>query len=179
MNARKAALLAVFAAVAAAFFLLDLGRYLSLESLKSNRAALEALRDRHALLFPALFTLVYVFQTAFSLPGAAILSLAAGALFGLVQGTLLAVTGATVGAILAFWVSRTLLRDWAVKKLKGRMEAVDRGLREKGLSYLLFLRWSRCSPSSSSTWRAASRGSPCAPTRWERSSGSSRGARCT
>lgn len=140
MNARKAALLAAFATAAATFFLLDLGRYFTLESLKSNRAALEALRDRHAVLFPALFTLVYIFQTAFSLPGAAILSLAAGALFGLVQGTLLAVTGATAGAILAFLASRTILRGWAAAKLGGRMEAIDRGLREKGMSYLLFLR---------------------------------------
>ncbi len=140
MNARKIAILAAFAAVAAAFFFLDLGRHLTLDSLKGNRAGLEALRDRHAFLFPALFTLIYIVQTAFSLPGAAVLSIAAGALFGVVQGTLLAVSGATVGAVLAFLVSRTLLRDWALKKFGERMEAIDRGLRESGLSYLLFLR---------------------------------------
>ena len=140
MNARKITILAAFAAIAAAFYILDLGRYLTLESLKENRAYLEALRDRHAILFPALFTLIYIVQTAFSLPGAAILSISAGALFGVVQGTLLAVSGATVGAVLAFLVSRTLLRDWVLKKFGGRMEAIDRGLRESGLSYLLFLR---------------------------------------
>ena len=140
MKARKILILLVFAAVVAVFYLLDLGKYLTLESLKANRAHLEMLRAAHAVLFAAVFVLVYVLQTAFSLPGAAILSLAAGAIFGVVQGTLLVVTGATVGAVLAFLVSRTLLRDWVVKTFGGRMEAIDRGLRESGLSYLLFLR---------------------------------------
>ena len=140
MSARKLLILLVFAAVVAAFFLLDLGKYLTLESLKANRARLEDLRGAHAFLFAAVFVLVYVIQTAFSLPGAAILSLAAGAIFGVLQGTLFVVSGATVGAILAFLVSRTLLRDWVVKKFGARMEGIDRGLRENGLSYLLFLR---------------------------------------
>ncbi|MGB7630373.1 MAG: TVP38/TMEM64 family protein, partial [Candidatus Deferrimicrobium sp.] len=140
MKARKILILLVFAAVVAAFYFLDLGKYLTLESLKANRARLTDLRAAHAFLFAAVFVLVYIVQTAFSLPGAAILSLAAGAIFGVLQGTLFVVSGATVGAILAFLVSRTLLRDWVVKKFGGRMEGIDRGLRENGLSYLLFLR---------------------------------------
>ena len=140
MKTRKILTLLVFAAVVAAFYFLDLGKYLTLESLKSNRAQLMVLRAEHAVLFAAVFILIYVVQTAFSLPGAAILSLAAGAIFGVLQGTLFVVSGATVGAILAFLVSRTLLRDWVVRKFGTRMEGIDRGLRENGLSYLLFLR---------------------------------------
>ena len=140
MSAKKIGILVVFAAVVAAFHVLDLGEYLTLSSLKANRESLEALRTAHAFLFPAVFVLIYIVQTAFSLPGAAILSLAAGAIFGVLQGTLFVVSGATVGAVLAFLVSRTLLRDWVVKKFGGRMEGIDRGLRENGLSYLLFLR---------------------------------------
>ena len=140
MKAKKILILLVFAAVVAAFHFLDLGKYLTLESLKANRAQLDTLRAAHAVLFSAVFVLVYVVQTAFSLPGAAILSLAAGAIFGVLQGTLFVVSGATIGAILAFLVSRTLLRDWVMKKFGGRMEGIDRGLRESGLSYLLFLR---------------------------------------
>lgn len=140
MKGRKILLLLGFAAVVAAFHFLGLGKYLTLESLKANRALLTDLRAAHAFLFAAVFILIYVVQTAFSLPGAAILSLAAGAIFGVLQGTLFVVSGATVGAILAFLVSRTLLRDWVVKKFGGRMEGIDRGLRENGLSYLLFLR---------------------------------------
>jgi uncharacterized membrane protein YdjX (TVP38/TMEM64 family) len=140
MKARKILLLLLFAAGVAAFHFLGLGKHLTLESLKANRALLTDLRLAHTILFPAVFVLVYIVQTAFSLPGAAILSLAAGAIFGVLSGTLLVVSGATVGAILAFLVSRTLLRDWVVKKFGGRMEGIDRGLRENGLSYLLFLR---------------------------------------
>jgi uncharacterized membrane protein YdjX (TVP38/TMEM64 family) len=140
MKTRKILILLLFAAGVAAVHFLDLGKFLTLESLKSNRARLEDLRLAHTVLFAAVFVLVYIVQTAFSLPGAAILSLAAGAIFGVLQGTVFIVTGATIGAILAFLVSRTLLRDWVVKKFGGRMEGIDRGLRENGLSYLLFLR---------------------------------------
>jgi uncharacterized membrane protein YdjX (TVP38/TMEM64 family) len=140
MKSRKILILIAFAAVVAAFHFLDLGKYLTLESLKANRGRLTDLRAAHAFLLAAVFVLIYVVQTAFSLPGAAILSLAAGAIFGVLLGALFVVSGATVGAILAFLVSRTLLRDWVVKKFGGRMEGIDRGLRENGLSYLLFLR---------------------------------------
>jgi uncharacterized membrane protein YdjX (TVP38/TMEM64 family) len=121
VNARKVGILVVFAVVVAAFHFLDLGKYLTLESLKANRTSLEDLRGAHAFLFSAVFVSIYIVQTAFSLPGAAILSLAAGATFGVLQGTLFVVAGATIGAILAFLVSRTLLRDWVVRKFGGRM----------------------------------------------------------
>jgi len=140
MKSRKLLILLVFAAVVAAFHFLDLGKYLTLEKLKANREQLMELRAGHAVLFAAIFVLVYIVQTAFSLPGAAILSLAAGAIFGVLQGTLFVVSGATVGAVLAFLFSRTLLRDWVVRKFGARMKGIDRGLRENGLSYLLFLR---------------------------------------
>jgi uncharacterized membrane protein YdjX (TVP38/TMEM64 family) len=140
MKSRQILILVAFVAIAAAFHFLDLGKYLTLESLKANRTLLTDLRVAQPVLFAAVFVLVYIVQTAFFLPGAGILSLAAGAIFGVLQGTLFVVSGATVGAILAFFVSRTLLRDWVVKKFGGRMEGIDRGLRESGFSYLLFLR---------------------------------------
>ncbi|MFA6149408.1 MAG: TVP38/TMEM64 family protein [bacterium] len=140
MSAMKVGILVAFVAVVAAFHFLGLGKYLTLESLKANQAILAELRLAHAVPFAAAFVLLYILQTAFSLPGAAILSLAAGAVFGVLQGTVFVVTGATIGAVLAFLVSRTLLRDWVVKKFGGRMEGIDRGLRKDGLSYLLFLR---------------------------------------
>jgi uncharacterized membrane protein YdjX (TVP38/TMEM64 family) len=140
MNAKKIGIIVVFAAVLAAFHFLELGKYMTLESLKANRVRLEEVRGAHAFPFAVAFVLAYIVQTAFSLPGAAVLSLAAGAIFGLLQGTLYVVAGATIGAILAFLVSRTLLREWVLKTFGGRMEGIDRGLRENGLSYLLFLR---------------------------------------
>jgi uncharacterized membrane protein YdjX (TVP38/TMEM64 family) len=140
MKARKIVVVVLIAAVVAAFHFFDLGRFVTLASLKANRGRLVDLRLAYPFLSGAVFVGAYVVQTAFSLPGAAILSLAAGAIFGVLRGTLLVVTGATGGAVLAFLVSRTLLREWVVRKFGSRMAGIDRGLRENGLSYLLFLR---------------------------------------
>jgi uncharacterized membrane protein YdjX (TVP38/TMEM64 family) len=140
MNAKKGALFLLIVLVVGSFLYFDLGKYLTLEALKANRLRLDEWRAAHVYLSAAAFVAVYIIQTAFSLPGAAVLSLASGAIFGILQGTLYVVTGATIGAILAFLVSRTLLRDWVVKRFGGRMEGIDRGLRENGFSYLLFLR---------------------------------------
>ncbi|MGE5247122.1 MAG: TVP38/TMEM64 family protein [Verrucomicrobiota bacterium] len=140
MKPRKVLVLAAVLAAVAAFHFLDLGRYATLESLKANRERLQGLHAAHAGLLAGAFVAIYIAQTAFSLPGAAILSLAAGAVFGLFQGTLYVVTAATIGAVLAFLISRTLLRDWVVRRFGARIGAIDRGLRGSGLPYLLFLR---------------------------------------
>jgi uncharacterized membrane protein YdjX (TVP38/TMEM64 family) len=137
---RKVLILCAFAGVLAAFYLLDLGKYVTLASLKANRDRLAQLRALHAVPFAVVFLGTYVVQTAFSLPGAAVLSIGAGAVFGVLEGTLLVVAAATAGAIVAFVVSRTLLREWVVRTFGARTGAIDRGLREHGLSYLLFLR---------------------------------------
>lgn len=134
MKAKEGTLVLLIAVVAGVFFCFDLGKHLTLESLKANRLRLEQLRAAHPFLFAAAFVAVYIVQTAFSLPGAAILSLAAGAVFGVLQGTLYVVSWATAGAVLAFLVSRTLLRDWGSEKFGARIEGIDRGLRENGLS---------------------------------------------
>ena len=140
MSRARLALVALVALAVGAFFWLDLGRYLTLEHLKANRAVLQALYASHTAAFVLGFIGVYVLQTALSLPGAAVLSLAAGAVFGVLPATVYVNIGATVGATLAFLLSRTLLRGWAVRRFGWRMGAIDRGLRESGLSYLLFLR---------------------------------------
>jgi uncharacterized membrane protein YdjX (TVP38/TMEM64 family) len=140
MNRKKILLLAVVAAATASFFIFDLGQYVTLESLKANKGRLDDLHSRYAVLFVVAYVAIYILQTALSLPGATILTLAGGALFGSLWGTLYVNIGATVGATLAFLVARFLLRDWVVEKFGSRTEALDRGLRESGLSYLLFLR---------------------------------------
>ena len=139
MNKKKILVLAVVAAAAASFFIFDLGQYVTLESLKENKGRLDELHSRHAVLFVVAFIAIYILQTALSLPGATILTLAGGALFGSLWGTVYVNIGATVGATLAFLVARFLLRDWVVGKFGSRTEALDKGLREDGLSYLLFL----------------------------------------
>jgi pyruvate/2-oxoglutarate dehydrogenase complex dihydrolipoamide dehydrogenase (E3) component/uncharacterized membrane protein YdjX (TVP38/TMEM64 family) len=88
----------------------------------------------------AAFFLLYVAVTALSLPGAAILTLAAGAIFGLWEGILIASFASTIGASLAFLSSRYLLRDWVKARFGGRIDAIDRGIERDGAFYLLSLR---------------------------------------
>jgi pyruvate/2-oxoglutarate dehydrogenase complex dihydrolipoamide dehydrogenase (E3) component/uncharacterized membrane protein YdjX (TVP38/TMEM64 family) len=138
--AGKIGLLLVLAAAIAAFFLLDLGQYLTLGSLKARQADLAALLEARPLLLIGGFFLLYVAVTGLSLPGAAIMTLAAGAIFGLVLGTLIVSFASAIGASLAFLSSRYLLRDWVQRRFGRRAEAIDRGIEKDGAFYLLPLR---------------------------------------
>jgi len=122
------------------FFYLDLGRLLTLESLKANRQLLVQYHAEHALLMVAAFMLIYILQTGLALPGATMLSLAAGAVFGPWLGTLYAVTAASVGATLSLLVTRYLLRDTVLQRFGDKLEGINRELEQRGLNYLLFLR---------------------------------------
>jgi uncharacterized membrane protein YdjX (TVP38/TMEM64 family) len=140
MNAKKITLALAGIVAVALFFSFDLGRFFTLEALKSNRQALLDYYAGHKGAMVAGFMAVYIAQTAFSLPGAAILSLAAGAIFGPLMGTVYAVIAATLGATLAFLVTRYLLRDAVLGKFGPKLEGLNRELEERGLNYLLFLR---------------------------------------
>lgn len=140
MNRNRLIILVVIAALLALFFALDLGRFFTLTALKANRDALAGFYAAHQIASIAAFIAIYIVQTALSLPGAAILSLAAGAIFGAVMGTLYAVTGATIGALLAFLVARYLFHDVIQQRFGGRLEHLNRELDKSGLHYLLFLR---------------------------------------
>lgn len=130
----------ILAGAIAAFFLLELGTYLTLESLKARQVELAALLEAQPLLVIGSFFLLYVTATALSVPGAAILTLAAGAIFGLTLGTLIVSFASAIGASLAFLSARTLLRDWVKARFGRRVEAIDRGIEGGGAFYLLTLR---------------------------------------
>lgn len=132
-------LLAVILAVVL-FFYFDLGRFLTLAALKANRQLLADYHASHQTATVAGFMALYILQTALSLPGAAILSLAAGAIFGSALGTLYAVSAATIGATLAFLVTRYLLRDTILDRFGPKLEGLNRELEARGFNYLLFLR---------------------------------------
>jgi pyruvate/2-oxoglutarate dehydrogenase complex dihydrolipoamide dehydrogenase (E3) component/uncharacterized membrane protein YdjX (TVP38/TMEM64 family) len=136
----KLGLLLLILAAVAAFFFLDIGQYLTLESLKARQADLAALLAGRPLLVIGGFFLIYVAVTALSLPGAAIMTLAAGAIFGLWQGTLIVSFASAIGASLAFLSSRYLLRDWVKARFGKRVGAIDRGIEKDGAFYLLTLR---------------------------------------
>ncbi len=140
MNKKKIVLVIVFIFVIAIFFYFDLQRFLTLGTLKANRQALFDYYTAHKLVVVTGFMLIYIVQTALSLPGAAILSLAAGAIFGSIMGTIYANIAATIGATLAFLVARYLLRDFVLNKFGNRLERINRELETRGLNYLLFLR---------------------------------------
>ena len=133
-------LLLVIALAIGAFFLFDLGQYLTLANLKARQSELAAFVAANPLAAVAAFFLLYVAVTALSLPGAAIMTLAAGAIFGLWEGTLIVSFASTIGASLAFLSSRYLLRDWVKARFGGRVEAIDRGIAKDGAFYLLTLR---------------------------------------
>jgi pyruvate/2-oxoglutarate dehydrogenase complex dihydrolipoamide dehydrogenase (E3) component/uncharacterized membrane protein YdjX (TVP38/TMEM64 family) len=133
-------LLLLIVAAIAAFFVFDLGAYLTLANLKARQAELAGYVEANPLAAIAAFFLLYVAVTALSLPGAAILTLAAGAIFGLWEGTLIVSFASTIGASLAFLSSRYLLRDWVKARFGSRIDAIDRGIARDGAFYLLTLR---------------------------------------
>jgi len=140
MNLKKILLLLTALLAVLLFFYFDLGRFLTLAALKANRQWLSDYYAAHRLVTICGFMALYILQTALSLPGAAILSLAAGAVFGSVMGTLYAVIAATIGATAAFLVTRYLLRDVVLGRFGSQLEGMNRELEARGLNYLLFLR---------------------------------------
>jgi len=136
----KAIIALVLLAGIGAFFMFDLGRFLSLESLKTNRDILLGYTESHFGLAIALFILIYILQTAFSLPGGAILTLTGGFLFGSLIGTVAVNIGATIGATLAFLAARYLLRDWVETKFGDRLGPIQAGFAQNAFSYLMTLR---------------------------------------
>jgi uncharacterized membrane protein YdjX (TVP38/TMEM64 family) len=137
---KKAVLALVLIGAIAAYFIFDLGQYLSLENFKASQADIVAAKDANPALYIVGFFLLYVAVTGLSIPGAAIMSLVAGALFGVVIGTLIVSFASTMGAKLAFLSSRYLLRDWVQDKFGERLRAVDDGLEKDGAFYLFTLR---------------------------------------
>jgi uncharacterized membrane protein YdjX (TVP38/TMEM64 family) len=133
-------LLAAIVALLAAFVALDLGRFLSLEALRDSKSAIDAWRDAHPLLAPAAFFGVYVAATALSVPGALVLTLAGGAIFGLLWGVLLVSFASSLGATLAFLASRFLLRDAIQSRYGEKLRVINDGVRRDGAFYLFTLR---------------------------------------
>jgi len=137
---RKLLILAALAAVIAAYFGFGLGQYLTFDGMKAAVAAWEAFYAENPVLVLALFFLAYVVVTAASLPGAAIMTLAAGALFGLVMGTVLVSFASTMGAGLAFLSARYVLRDGLEARFGERLRSINEGLERDGAFYLFTLR---------------------------------------
>ena len=140
MKTSRLLLVAALVLAAILFFLFDLDRYFSLEFFKSQQAAIEAWRDARPLSAALLFFALYVAVTGLSLPGAAIMTLAAGAIFGLWWGTLIVSFASAAGATLAFLASRFVLRDAVQSRFRERLDTINKGVDRDGGFYLFTLR---------------------------------------
>lgn len=137
---RRAAPLAVIAAALALFFALGLNRYFTLDALRENREDLRAWVDASPLLAVGLFMLVYAAAVAISFPGATILTVFGGYLFGLWPGVPAIVVAATLGATLIFLAAKTALGDLLKKRASGFVKRMEQGFRENELNYMFVLR---------------------------------------
>ena len=113
---------------------------LSFESLKAEQAALQASYAAHPWRAALGFFVLYVAYTGFSLPGAGLLSLVAGAVFGLAWGTVIVSFASSIGATIAFLLARFVLRDWVQRRFAGRLAGINRGVEREGAFYLFTLR---------------------------------------
>ena len=138
-NSRLYLLLAIALSIGA-FFYFDLHHLLTLENLKSRQQSIVAYRDDHPLLSTAIYALVYIAVTALSLPGATLLTLAGGAVFGLLWGTLIVSFASSIGATLAFLAARFLFRDAVNARFGHQLKEIDAGIARDGAFYLFTLR---------------------------------------
>ncbi len=137
---KKIIILGVLAVVVGLFFELELGQYLTLEYIKDQQQRIDEYYADNRVLTLAGFFLLYVVITGTSLPGAAVLTLAAGAVFGLVTGLVLVSFASTIGASIAFLLSRYLFRDAVQSRFGGSLKAINDGIEKDGAFYLFALR---------------------------------------
>ena len=133
-------LVAAIIILVVAFFTLDLQRFLTLEYLKSRQLAFADFYAANRLLTIAIYLILYILVTALSLPGAAVMTLAGGALLGFWPALVTVSFASTIGATLAFLVSRFLLRDWVQSRFGDKLKAINDGIEREGPFYLFTLR---------------------------------------
>lgn len=122
------------------FKIFNMDDYLSLSYIKESQKKFEILYIEHRATVIAGYMAIYVLVTSLSLPGAAVMSLAAGALFGLLTGTVIVLFASTIGATLACFVSRFILRSWIQDKFGDKLKTVNEGIENEGVFYLFTLR---------------------------------------
>ncbi len=140
MNKNKLVLLVVIIAAIAAVYIFDLQQYLTLDSIKAQQSSLTETFKSNPVVFVTVFVLVYIAMAAFSLPIITLMTLLAGAIFGLLLGTIIVSFASTIGATLAFLASRFLLRDWVQEKLGSKLRAINEGVEKDGAFYLFTMR---------------------------------------
>src|SRR3990172_2543204 len=139
MRLSRLVLAAIILLLIVAFFALDLTQYFTLDFLKSQQAGLEEYFRANPLRTALIYFGVYIAVTGLSLPGAVVLTLAGGAIFGLLWGTVIVSFASSIGATLAFLASRFLFRDWVQQRFRANLDSINRGIERDGLFYLFTL----------------------------------------
>jgi len=137
---KRIGLVGLLVLAAALFLIFDLDRFLTLDYLKTSQARFLELYEDHRLAVIGGYMVVYIVVTALSLPGAAVMTLGGGALFGVLIGTVAVSFASTIGATLACLAARFVLRDWVQAKFGDRLSAINRGMQKEGPFYLFSLR---------------------------------------
>ena len=137
---KKIALIGLVALGVSAFFMFDLNQLLTLENIKASQAQFEQWRNTSPIFVSLAFLIIYTIVTALSMPGAAIMTLAAGALFGIIWGTIIVSFASTFGATLAFLASRYLFRDFIQQRFGNQLQSINNGIQRDGNFYLFTLR---------------------------------------
>jgi len=137
---KRIVVVTVVVGLVALFKLLGLSQYLTLSYVKTSQETFAAVYANHRLMVIVAYMVIYILVTSLSLPGAAIMTLAGGALFGLLIGTLVVSFASTIGATLACFVSRFVLRDWVQRKFGDKLKEVNEGITREGTFYLFTLR---------------------------------------
>lgn len=122
------------------FFYLDLRQYLTLEYIKASQVHLQELYAENPLPVVGVYMAIYIMVTALSLPGAVIMTLAGGALFGVMAGSVIVSFASTIGATIACFVARFILRDWVQGRFADRLGVINKGIDQEGGFYLFTLR---------------------------------------
>jgi len=136
----KLIIICVLIVLAAVFKIFNLGEYLTLTYIKASQERFQFLYHEHQFLVISGYMCIYILVTSLSLPGAAVMTLAGGALFGLFTGTIIVSFASTIGATLACFVSRFILRDWVQGKFGEKLKTVNEGIEKEGAFYLFTLR---------------------------------------
>ncbi|GAM70831.1 membrane protein [Vibrio sp. JCM 19236] len=136
----KKLIIGVILVAAIILLAVNFGQYLTLENAKAQQAALNAHIEQNFVLSAALYFIGYIFITAFSIPGAAVVTLLGAALFGFWTSLVLVSFASTIGATLAFLSSRYLLRDWVQAKFGNKLDTINKGVEKDGAFYLFSLR---------------------------------------
>lgn len=137
---KKVIIIVVIIGIIVAFKIFNLGQYLTLSYIKASQKHFELLYTENPVAVITSYMAIYILTTSLSLPGAAVLTIGGGALFGLITGTLVVSFASTIGATLACFVSRFLLREWIQGKFSEKIKKVNEGVEKEGSFYLFTLR---------------------------------------